>query len=50
MTLNSRYRYVTLNSTNITFMIETGFAYLRNMLAKVQVTVKEEGEGEGEGE
>ena len=30
-----------LNSMEITYMIETGFAYLRNMLAKVEVTVKD---------
>ena len=32
---------MTPNSTKITDMIETGFTYLRDMLAKVEVTVKE---------
>ena len=30
-----------VDSTDITFMIETGFAYLRNILAKVEVKVKD---------
>ena len=29
---------MTPNSTEITYMVETGFAYLRDMLAKVEVT------------
>ena len=29
------------NSTEITYIIETGFAYLRNMLTKVEVAVKD---------
>ena len=32
---------MTPNSTKITNMIETGFTYLRDMLAKVEITVKD---------
>ena len=32
---------MTPNSTEITNVIETGFTYLRNMLAKVEVTIKD---------
>ena len=35
------YICVTPNSTEITYIIETGFTYLRNMLAKVEVTIKD---------
>ena len=31
---------MTPNSTEITLLVETGFAYLRNMLAEVEGTVK----------
>ena len=29
------------NTTEITYMIETGFTHLRNMLAKIEVAVKD---------
>ena len=35
------YIYVMPNSKEITYIIETGFTYVRNMLAKVEVTVKD---------
>ena len=38
---SSIYRYVTPNSTEITYIIETGFTYLSNKLAKVEVTIKD---------
>ena len=35
------YRYVTPNLMEITYAISTEFTYLRNMLTKVEVTIKE---------
>ena len=32
---------MTPNSKEVTYIIETGFTYLRNMLAKVEVTIKD---------